>query len=355
MAAPSTSRATPERRIHHDTLYFPDGDVVLSALMDPVQEDNILIHPQQMFRVHRFLLKHNSVFFSDMFSLPAPERPNPNEVYDGVPLVPMQDSATDLASLLSALYSPAALPFKHMDPNTPFLIQGILRLAVKYTMDPLRTRILDHWAADWPRTLVEWDRLERDIAAAKVRYLNNPQGKIDGLYLDDCIPEPAIAIRIARDFGCPGVLPAAYYRAARTPADHDWTIVRQGPGWLLREGFCTVRWELLDHVDLMRIISGREYLSSEYWVVEQAVRINPDNDCGEDMCQRVRMHLTDDVLPPYQGVDPLGAIDACLQREYDLGEDEPESLCLGCREDLEATLNYKKRMIWQAWPNVLHL
>ncbi|KAH9948100.1 hypothetical protein B0H21DRAFT_735371 [Amylocystis lapponica] len=304
-----------------------------------------------MFRVHRFLLKHNSVFFSDMFSLPAPQRPNPNEVYDGVPLVPMQDSATDLASLLSALYSPAALPFKNMDPNTPFLIKGILRLAVKYTMDPLRARILEHWAADWPSTLIEWDRFKRDVAAAKVRHTNVRDGKIDGLYLDDCIPEPAIAIRVAQDFGCPEVLPAAYYRAACTPADHDWTRARQEMRWILTQGGCTVRWELLDHADLMRILSGREYLSTVFGKIEKALRPIADVDCGEEMCQRVRMHQKDEVLPEYQGrFDALGAIDACLQREYALlDEYKPQSLCEECREEQEFNLDIEKYIIWDRW------
>ncbi|KAH9948101.1 hypothetical protein B0H21DRAFT_735373 [Amylocystis lapponica] len=346
MAAPTPSRATPERRMHHNTLYFPDGDIVLSALVDPVQEEGILIHPRQMFRVHRFILRRNSLFFSDMLSLPAPEALDANEMYDGVPLVPMQDSATDLASLLNAL------PFKHKDPNTPFLIRGILRLAVKYDMNPLRARILEHWAADWPRTLADWDHFESDIALMKARYDNARDGKLDGLFFDDHFPEPALAIRVAQDFGCTDILPAAYYRVACVSVKHDWTRARAAEAPLtvtspLVRGEFTARWELLDHADLVRVLAAREFLSSTFFHLADALKTDPE--CDNVACENVQAHLREAVVPRYQArSDVLGAINACLKLAYKAEEfGSGYIMCQACKGEQDDQLNYWKGIIWR--------
>lgn len=90
---------------------------------------------------------------------------------------------------------------------------------------------------------------------------------MDGLYLDDRFPEPAIAVRIAQDFGCPQVLPAAYYLIACTESNLDWTRARQdavGGFTDLRMGKQTVRWDMLDRADLMRVISGRELVGHRH-------------------------------------------------------------------------------------------
>lgn len=94
MDAESTS--TPSLK-HHDALYFPDGDIVLSAdVTKGISRSTILL------RVHRFMLSHNSVIFRDMFSVPT--NPEVNEVYDGVSVVRMSDNGEDLACLIGALY-----------------------------------------------------------------------------------------------------------------------------------------------------------------------------------------------------------------------------------------------------------
>lgn len=82
---------------HHTRLYFPDGDVVLSA-GDAGSKNAIIL------RVHRFMLSHHSPVFKDMFAFPA--GPNINETYDGVPVVQMPDNPNDLASLIEVLYYP---------------------------------------------------------------------------------------------------------------------------------------------------------------------------------------------------------------------------------------------------------
>ena len=91
----SMTEAPPER---HPTLYFSDGDVVLAASADGPPPGS------QLFRVHKFLLKHHSPTFANMFLDADAET---GESYDGVPMVQLQgDKAEDIALLLNYLYNP---------------------------------------------------------------------------------------------------------------------------------------------------------------------------------------------------------------------------------------------------------
>lgn len=90
---------------HHPTLYFSDGNVVLSA----VAQDR----RRQYFRVHQSILCRHSAVLSDMFAIPPLTRSEaelvkgiPSETYAGVVHVQMQDTAEDLASFLGVLYDP---------------------------------------------------------------------------------------------------------------------------------------------------------------------------------------------------------------------------------------------------------
>ena len=89
----------------HPTLYFSDGDVVIAASTDGATRDPESATPvSQVFRVHKFLLKHHSPTFANMF-LDADAASG--ESYDGVPMVELQgDKAEDLALLLNYLYNP---------------------------------------------------------------------------------------------------------------------------------------------------------------------------------------------------------------------------------------------------------
>ena len=90
----------------HPTLYFPNGDIVLSALaIDSHSAGDSSDAPKtQLFRVHKFLLMHHSATFANMF---ADADPGSGESYDGVPMVELQgDTAEDLTLLLNYLYNP---------------------------------------------------------------------------------------------------------------------------------------------------------------------------------------------------------------------------------------------------------
>ena len=86
----------PLKTVRHESLYLPDGDVVLAAPQSPTTT--------VLFRVDKIYLSRNSPAFRSMFSLPSV--PCVNELYDGVPKVQLPDDADDLARLLAALYDP---------------------------------------------------------------------------------------------------------------------------------------------------------------------------------------------------------------------------------------------------------
>ena len=104
--------------------------------------------------------------------------------------------------------------YKRFDPNTPVLVQGALKLAMKYECDALRHRIVSSLEADWPQTLAQWDARRAEAVLLRSEHSLQLTGRVNGLYLDDRLPEPASAIRLASDYGIPSILPAAFYTLA---------------------------------------------------------------------------------------------------------------------------------------------
>ncbi|GBE79345.1 hypothetical protein SCP_0205430 [Sparassis crispa] len=343
----------------HPTLYFKSGDIVLSA---PTVSEKV---SGQLFRVHRFMLAHHSPVFADMFDVPPPPD---EEGYDGVPLVQMADAAEDFASLLSVLYNPSELPYKRLDPNTPALITGMLRLTAKYQLDDLHARLLDHFSADWPCTVDAWEQVEAEIAAAQRARQNCilNLGQVNLPFIDDCFPEPALAIRLACDFGCPAILPTAFYRIARTPATLDWDACRAegADRKVLARGAMTVRWALLTHDDSMRVMRGREYLQDEIDRIRKEMLGVPmsqktaDGCSHRDMCYRVRSSIRDHVLGKEDRYDPISALKKCMEntetRDHSTG-DIRDSLCGSCHLQMETTVYDWKIDFWQRLPSMFRL
>ncbi|KAH9948096.1 hypothetical protein B0H21DRAFT_263908 [Amylocystis lapponica] len=334
--------------VHHPTLYFSNGDIILSA--PTVASGGNTVLPRQLFRVHRFILSHHSHVFADMFSLPIPENAGNavNEMYERAPLIALSDDASDLASLLSALYDPSTVILKRMDPNTPFLIRGILRLATKYAIEPLRVRLLEHFAADWPRTLVEWDRVQDDIDAAFFA----GKGTGDEAPVYKLFPEPAIAVSLAREFGCMEVLPAAFYYIATTSAQYDWDDGRD-----LHQA---VRWDLLDSKDFLRITRARELLAAyvSYMQTELLGHLNDSTRMAgcpnPGQCARLRETSMQSFSGGISRFDPLGIMRGMLfyQKHVEVTQ---STLCLVCRAQQDKVLNHKKQEVWDDLPSYFGL
>ena len=79
-------------------------------------------------------------------------------------------------------------------------------------------------------------------------------------------PEPAAAIRFARDFDVPSILPFAFYVLAGISQYKDWDEDRKddvGRPIITASLGRTARWKLLDAVDYRTLVKCREALTSD--------------------------------------------------------------------------------------------
>lgn len=92
----------------HHNFYFPDGNIILSAIHRPIFKSKKAPPEAEclLFRVHKSILAKYSEFFSTLFDLPNSPENSPDPLYDGVPVIVMLDSAAEIESLLSYFYAP---------------------------------------------------------------------------------------------------------------------------------------------------------------------------------------------------------------------------------------------------------
>jgi len=88
-------------------------------------------------------------------------------------------------------------------------------------MEHLCQRIVEHFEADWPQTLWQWERLQAEIRAMGKDWSEEHPGGVVSVHMDDVLPEPASVIRLARDCDIPSVLPRAAYHLSRLSALHN--------------------------------------------------------------------------------------------------------------------------------------
>ncbi|EIW80338.1 hypothetical protein CONPUDRAFT_73485 [Coniophora puteana RWD-64-598 SS2] len=269
-----------------NTLYFFDGNIVIAAAIG--NEEGLI------FRVHKSLLSLHSPVFSDMFSIPAsPDGAlNPNDFFEGVPLVRMYDKAADVFDFLRIFYHAPSFMLTRYDPETPRKIQGILRLAKKYQITFLSDRLIKQFEADWPQTIPEWDRLEGEVMLCQTRRRTEDLEEHIPPFNDDIFPEPGSAIRLAREFHLTNVLPAAFYHLSRLEISCDRSAKEIDRGVAARivevqeEGGRTADWSFLTNGDLKCLLLGRErirqYLQGKATLSVFHVSLKEVNMCHRD-------------------------------------------------------------------------
>jgi hypothetical protein len=85
------------------------------------------------FRIHKLVLAISSPFFKDLLSLPQPPDA---EVVDGLPVVPLPESAGLLNSLISLLY-----PISPVIPDSYQKAFALLAVCQKYEMESVQSYI----------------------------------------------------------------------------------------------------------------------------------------------------------------------------------------------------------------------
>lgn len=148
----------------------------------------------------------------------------------------------------------STLPWTPRSPHNPILITPILELSRKFGIDRMREQIHQHLESDWPQTLQDWDKLESNI-----ELMANGS---DVQRIDDYFPEPASAIKLARQFDFPSILPAAFYHLSRLSILDDWDKTHADPALCIQNPTKrTARWELLSAKDFRCLLLGKEELA----------------------------------------------------------------------------------------------
>jgi hypothetical protein len=94
MSSSPTSISAESSRVKHSKLWFPDGDLVLSAPITPKK--------QRVYRIHRFIVMHNSPVLCERLGV-VEQRTNA----DSELAVP--DNAELIDILLTFLYNPLSV------------------------------------------------------------------------------------------------------------------------------------------------------------------------------------------------------------------------------------------------------
>ncbi|KAG2130314.1 uncharacterized protein EDB93DRAFT_1094950 [Suillus bovinus] len=225
----------------HDSLYLFDGNIILMA---PTKAGGTTL-----FRVHQSILSNHSPIFANMLKSSISDE---GQMYDGIRLVRLTDDAEEIESLFKLIYIPSPLILsQRLSRHVPPIVRHVLKLSNKYEMSKLRQAVVQVLETQWPTSLAQWDRLEGEIAAMAwdQDYDHTP------LDLDRNLPEPALAIRLGREFHVPSIMPAAFYHLSRLSIGHSLHIPRDA----VRQR--TADWNLLTAADLICLIMGKEGLS----------------------------------------------------------------------------------------------
>ncbi|KDQ62284.1 hypothetical protein JAAARDRAFT_203451, partial [Jaapia argillacea MUCL 33604] len=323
--------------VKSDTIWFFDGNIVLQAT-DEAE------HTQHLFKCHKSILAKHSSIFDDVFGLPQSQESS--EQFEGVPLVRLPDSADDLRDLLELLYDPIRIPHEKHAAETVGNVAGVLRLATKYDIAPLRQRLIEVLERDWSRTLRGWDQ---NISEIDELMLSKQGGNFD-----DFLPEPASLIRLAQECKVPSVLTSAYYQLcrvydSRTPEDEE-------------KRFAEI--DLLSASDLRRFIKGREALRLEIrrFLVSISSNKRPaasitcnlspgKNKDGHTIwgCKtKLRQWVTSTAFDELCGTmsdDPLSRMSVMVRKAGNLSDKE---VCVNCRIWLSQTIRTKREELWLA-------
>jgi len=152
------------------------------------------------------------------------------------------------------------LPLRQLDPSTLCSLRDMLKLTEKYAFNRFRQNIITQIEEGWPCTLRQWDELESRnhvtilLSSGALDSHPDPESPDRGALF----PEPASAIRLARECNIPTILPAAFYHLSRLSIDDDWGEV-QGRREAVKTG-CAVEWSLLTADDLRCLLNGQAKL-----------------------------------------------------------------------------------------------
>jgi hypothetical protein len=245
------------------------------------------------------------------------------------------------------------LPYRHLDPNTPSSVRHVLALANKYELDHLRNRIVAHLESDWPQSLWEWDQLEGQIHLMSMTWGEKHICDTMPRFLDDYLPEPASAIRLAREHDIPTILPAAFYHLSRLSIWSDRHAVRSSAGRksILIDRQQTAEWDILTVTDYICLLKGRAKLSAATKELLRFTLHIEDGHWSEGRCSTGRRELHEEIR------------EACLHttdllhtlKLYAARESFGNEICDTCSIYIRSDVKMFRDVIWMELPEFFHL
>ena len=247
-----------------------------------------------------------------------------------------------------------------MHPDTALAAKGALKLIDKYQVDPLRERLVRHIEADWPQSPMEWIALYKikKAYAEKNKYhlelnMNTP--------MENKFPEPASAIRLARECNIPSILPAAFLDLVGIEYSHNWDVMREEDDHLPFD-MRSARWHLLSRDDIDRLENGKAELLARCCIVRATVFDVPRSMCNGtvlDCAAELKFRLEnphsdpDDLFRtwrfPEENPNPM-----LILQEID--EDvEGFDLCRFCRERVHHNIARAMQECWAELPIAFNL
>ncbi|KAJ7173573.1 hypothetical protein C8R46DRAFT_1189784 [Mycena filopes] len=309
-------------------LWFEDGDFVLQTA-------------SASFLIHKRVLCKSPVFKQILLSNHFDRHP---EHKDAV-MWTVEDPTEDLAALLYCLYSV-------IGPSAGTNPLGLLRLCQKYVLPILAAELIAKFKRAWPTSLAAWDQHEAHIRALSIAHAAAPHGQIASRYLDDCLPEPAAVVALAREFVLPELLPSALYALSllRPAATHATFRARLTPEVkdALAAGARSARWDLLTAPDLLRLAKGQDRLRSQRTLTHALTVAPPQRSpaCAAG-CEKLLAALRE---LGERSPDVLGALTYLRLYICEPGQARRLGICGGCAEGVCKTIAALRLQIWRSLP-----
>ncbi|EMD34212.1 hypothetical protein CERSUDRAFT_97472 [Gelatoporia subvermispora B] len=312
----------------NDEFWYPDGNVILVA-------------GTAGFKVYRGQLSNHSDVFRDMLEIP---QPNEVEEIEGCPVVQLHDQPRDLVFLLRVLF-PGALTCLQLIGRPQFsAVSAWVRLGDKYHITSLRDQGLkwlkEGFTGDLPASFTT---VEEYLKSASIH-----------MELRDALA----VVYLARLTDTQSLLPLVFYMCCQLePAD------------ILQRVTANVVHEQMSPSDAATCIQGATLLSGA--TAHAYIRIlSPDaettykfravgNCANQGRCRNKRDKLLHDVSGELvalrdQGITSSAALDDWSVFLEKMGQ-EPDSMCVACKELARLTSLEERASIWQQLPGYFGL
>ncbi|KAI1791600.1 hypothetical protein LXA43DRAFT_889084 [Ganoderma leucocontextum] len=330
---PTTDSEKVQAATRDSDYWFDDGNL-------------ILVSQGVSFRIYKGLLAEHSAVFHNMFHI-GQAMPEEEDLVDGCPVVPLDDSPNDLRELFRLIY-PLSINLKFSGKKVDIaFISAIIRLDHKYELKGVYNQAMGYLTTYYTTSFDAW---------------------VDGRNSVPWKPEPVHAIRainLARLTNATSILPAAFYICATRGPD----ILHGFPhGDADADGSTGV--ERLTPADLRLCLEMKVRLADENAHTAFLLFRPPDDaqvcsnslrycaDVWRKLLEHAGLSKAPHPVASERALDSWMENADCLPRWPLEGAYDPaarRTLCGGCVAHLQARDRELRRQVWGRLPELLGL